>query len=75
MSEFKRVKHPILGEYSARRPGDDVQVVDKPAADSYGRPLPAKPKTTVAKKAAASAKKAETTPNGGEPASDPKEGS
>lgn len=52
--DFKRVKHPLFGEYSARRPNlDEVEVIDKPAVDVNGRPLPAKPKVSVASKAAA----------------------
>lgn len=72
MSEFVRVKHPIFGEYSARRPNlNEVEVIDKPAVDSNGRPLPAKPKVSVASKA-----KGKQNPNGGEPATqNPEEGS
>lgn len=74
MSEFVRVKDKTTGhEYSVRRPDPKrVDVLDKPAVDRNGKPLPAKPKTTVA--AVASAKK-KTTPNGGEPAETPEEGS
>jgi hypothetical protein len=70
-----RVKHPLLGEFNVRRPYGDLTEIDKPATHPGGEEIPAKPKTTVAKKAAATAKKADPTPNGGEPASDPKEGS
>lgn len=71
MTEFFRVKHPLFGEYSVRCPNPhDVEIIDKPAVDSDGRPLPAKPKTTVADMAAA---KQSTT--GSEPALNPEEGS
>ena len=71
MPEFLRVKHPLFGEYSVRRPNPhDVEIIDKPAVDSDGRPLPAKPKTTVATRAAA-----KKTTTGSEPAQNPEEGS
>jgi hypothetical protein len=71
VSDFVRVKHPLFGEYSTRRPTVEVEVIDKPAVDASGRPLPAKPKTSVATKAAAS-----KSPTGGEPATkNPEEGS
>lgn len=70
-----RVKHPVLGEFNVRRVYGDLVEVDKPATHPGGEEIPAKPKTSVAKKAAASAKKAETTPNGGEPATNAQEGS
>lgn len=73
MSEFQRVKSKATGhEYTARRPNPDkVDVLDKRAVDAAGRPLRAKPKTSVAAKA-----KAKNTPtNGTEPATTPEEGS
>lgn len=74
MPEFVRVKHPIFGEFSARRPNlDEVQVLDKPAVNTSGRPLPGKPKTSVAAKAAEN--KSKTPTNGAEPATTPEEGS
>lgn len=73
MFDFVRVKHPIFGEYSARRPNlDQVEVIDKPAVDAAGRPLRAKPKTSVAAKAA---EKKNTPTNGAESATTPEEGS
>lgn len=52
--DFKRVKHPLFGEYSARNPDPAaVEILDKPAVDRNGHPLPAKPKVSVASKAAA----------------------
>ena len=73
MSDFVRVRHPLFGEYSVRRPNlKEVEVIDKPAVDSNGRPLRAKPKTAVAAKAA----EKKNDPNGGEPANkNPEEGS
>lgn len=76
MSAFVRVKDKTTGdEYSARKPNlEKVDVIDKDAVHKgNGRPLPAKPKTSVAKQAPA---KKSTTPTGGEPATqDPEEGS
>ncbi len=72
-SDFVRVKHPLFGEYSARRPDlSKVELLNKPAVDRNGKPLPAKPKTTVAALAAA---KKKTPNNGGELAKNPEEGS
>lgn len=74
MPEFKRVKHPLFGEYSTASPiVGDMQVVDKPATYANGRPLPAKPKVSVAKKAADS--RTPTPTNGAESAATPEEGS
>lgn len=58
MSDFVRVKHPIFGHFSTRKPevwGGDV--TDDPAVDGNGKPLPSKPRTSVAKKAAESKSK------------------
>lgn len=73
MSDFVRVRHPLFGEYSTRRPNlNEVEVIDKRAVDASGRPLPAKPKTSVTPKAA----EKKNDPNGGEPANkNPEEGS
>lgn len=74
MSDFVRVKHPIFGHFSARRP--DVwggEITDEKAVDGDGKPLRAKPKTSVAVKAAE--KKSKTPTNGVEPATTPEEGS
>ncbi len=48
-AKFVRVKRKDNGhEYSTTRPNlKAVDIVDKPAVDSYGRPLPAKTKVTV----------------------------
>lgn len=70
MAEFVRVKDKETGhEYTTARVLDKHEVLDKRAVDVNGRALPAKPKTSVAKKASAS----KTT--GGEPAENPEEGS
>ena len=71
MSEFVRVKDKATGhEYSARRPDlDKVEVLDKPAVDRNGRPLPPKYKTSVTNQAAAKQS------HGGESASKSKEDS
>lgn len=70
MSDFVRVKHPLFGEYSAKRPNPaEVEILDEPAVDRNGRPLPPNPKTSAAKEAAAK------KPTGGEPAKNPEEGS
>ena len=67
MSDFDRVKHPLFGEYRARGTKlKEVEVIDKRAVDANGRPLPAKPKTSAASKAAESKSKSST--NGDEPA-------
>lgn len=74
MSEFVRVKHPVFGHFSTRKP--EVwggEVTDEPAVDVNGKPRPAKPKTSVAAKAAESKKKTSTP--GAEPAATPEEGS
>lgn len=73
MSDFVRVKDKVTGdEYSARRPNLSlVDVLDKPAVDRNGRPLPQKPKTSVAAKVAEQKK---TPTNGAEPAKTPEEG-
>lgn len=73
MSEFQRVKDKLTGEeLSVRNPSPDrFDVLDKPAVDRYGRRLPNKPRTSVAKKVA---EKKEPT-NGVEPATTPEEGS
>jgi len=52
MSDFIRVKSKSTGaeftlSASAER-GDDVEVVDKPAVDDLGRPLPEKPHVDLA---------------------------
>lgn len=73
MSDFVRVKHPLFGEYSARRPNlNEVEIVDKPAVDANGRPLPAKPKVSIASKAT---EKSKTPTNGAEPAATPEKDS
>lgn len=75
MSDFVRVKHPIFGHFSTRKPdvwGGDV--TDDPAVDTNGKPLPAKPKISVALKKATGSKK-NTPTNGAEPATTPEEGS
>jgi hypothetical protein len=72
MSDFVRVKHPIFGHFSTRKP--DVwggEVTDEKAVDANGKPLPAKPRVSVAKKASVS----KTPTNGAEPATTPEEGS
>lgn len=69
---FVRVKHPIFGHFSTRKPevwGGDV--TDDPAVDGNGKPLPAKPKVSVSAKRATASK---THTNGAEPATSPKEG-
>jgi hypothetical protein len=74
VSDFVRVKHPIFGHFSTRKP--DLwggEVTDDPAVDANDKPLPAKPKVSVAKKAAE--KKSNTPTNGAESATTPKEGS
>ena len=50
MLNFQRVKDKSTGdEYSARRPDlNKVEVLDEPAVDANGRPLPGKPKTVAA---------------------------
>jgi hypothetical protein len=75
VSDFVRVKHPLFGHFSTRRPDawKDAVVTDEPATDVNGKPLPAKPKTSVATKAAE--KKSKTPTNGAEPATTPEEGS
>lgn len=74
MSDFVRVKHPIFGHFSTRKPGvwKDAVVTDEPAVDGNDRPLRAKPKTSVATKAA---EKRKTPTPGVEPAVTPEEGS
>jgi hypothetical protein len=72
MPEFQRVRDKRTGhEYSTKRVTDDHEVLkNKRAVDANGRALPAKPKTSVAKKASAS------KISGGEPATkNPEEGS
>lgn len=74
MSEFVRVKHPIFGHFTTSKP--DVwgaEVTGDPAVDVNGKPLPAKPRVSVAKKA--SEKKSTTPTNGAESATTPEEGS
>lgn len=66
MSDFFRVKHPVFGHFSTRKP--DVwggEVTDDDATDVNGKPLKAKPKTSVAAKAA---EKKNTPTPGAEPA-------
>lgn len=50
MSDFQRVKDKITQhEYSVRYPDPDQHIVlDEPAVDRNGDPLPATPHTTVA---------------------------
>lgn len=69
---FVRVKDPIFGHFSTRKPGvwKDAEVTDDPAVDVNGKPLPAKPRVSVAKKAAAS----KTSTNGDEHATTPERG-
>lgn len=75
MADFQRVRDKNTGhEYSVRHVTDDHEVIDKRAVDHNGRPLPAKTKTSVAKKAAAK-KAASSSATGGEPAENPEEGS
>jgi hypothetical protein len=70
MPDWKRVRLEESGhEVTVATVRDGMKVLDKPATDVRGRPLPALPKTTVA--AAAGKKKA----SGGEPAPKPEEGS
>lgn len=77
MSDFVRVKDKATGhEYSTSHVTDNHEVLDKRAVDANGRPLPAKPKTTVAKKASASKAAPSSEPtNGAESATTPEEGS
>lgn len=74
MSDFVRVKHPIFGHFSTRKPGvwEGAEVTDDPAVDVNGKPLPAKPRVSVATKKAAASK---SPTNGAEPATTPEEGS
>lgn len=71
MPDFTRVKDKITGhEFSVRWPNPDQHdVLDKDAVDANGDPLPPKPKTSAATKAA------EKKNGGGEPAGTPEEGS
>lgn len=75
MSDFVRVKDKTTGhEFTVRHPDlSKVAVIDKPAVDRNGRPLEAKPKTSVAAKAAE--KKSKTSTPGAEPAASSQEGS
>ncbi len=73
MHEPVRVKHPLFGEYTARRPNlSEVEIVDKRAVDANGRSLPAKPKVSAASKAA---EKSKTPTNGAEHAATPEKDS
>lgn len=58
MTNFVRVKDKATGhEYSVRHPNPaKVEVLDTPAVDRNGRPLPAKPKTSVTEQVAAKRK-------------------
>ena len=58
MSEFQRVKDKATGhEYSVRHPDlAKVKVLDEPAIDRNGHPLPAKPKMSVTEQVAAKRK-------------------
>jgi hypothetical protein len=73
MADPRRVKDKDTGhEFTTRRealPENWEVVKNKRAVDARGRDLPAKPKTSVAKKATAS------KTSGGEPAGNPEEGS
>jgi hypothetical protein len=72
MSDFQRVKHPIFGHFSARRPAVwGGEITQDEAVDVNGKPLRAKPKTSVSAKAAEQKK---TPTNGAEPATTPEEG-
>lgn len=81
MAEPSRVKDKDTGhEFTTRRsvlPDGWEVLKDKRAVDARGRDLPAKPKTSVAKKAAASTASKSSTSSGDEPADDTpnKEGS
>ena len=74
MSDFVRVwNKAINADYSVRHPDlTEVTVIDEPADDANGRPLPATPHAPVA--ATATAKK-KTPTNGDVPATTPEEGS
>lgn len=71
MPTFVRVRDKDTGhEYTTAHVLDKHEVLPKKrAVDVNGRPLPAKPKVSVSKKATASKK------DGGEPAGNPEEGS
>ena len=80
MAEFFRVRDKRTNhEFTTARVTDNHEVLDKRALDARGKPLPAKPHTSIAKKAAA--KPPSTTPItttstiGVEPAVIPEEGS
>jgi len=69
MPEFVRVRDKDTGhEYSVVHVQDHHEVLkDKKAVDANGRPYPAKPKTSVAKKATASKSSTSSKPSGDEP--------
>jgi hypothetical protein len=61
VSDFVRVNHPVFGHFSTRRPEIwGGEATDEKAVDVNGKPLPAKPRTSVAKKAADSKSKSPT---------------
>lgn len=51
MAEFVRISHPL---YEASHPKgvalpDGARIIDRPAVDAQGRPLPTKPRVPIAK--------------------------
>lgn len=76
MADFVRVRDKRTGhEYSVRHVTKNHEVLDKKAVNANGKPLPAKPKTSIAKKAAAasSTTSQSSKSSGDEPADNPPE--
>ena len=63
MAEFVRISHPL---YEASHPAkaappEGARIIDRPAVDAQGRPLPTKPRISIGDTAKKAAKPTTTT--------------